>query len=198
MLSEHDIDRELKAALSVSPSPDFAARVLQRVEDDRPSSWATRYGWLAAAAAVVIAAGVFYALPRTPSAPPPAPQVAEQTAPRAPMAQPDIRVPIPVEAPARTSTPASEVPRVAVVRAASRAPRVAEPEVLVPVNQMEAVRRLVREVNAGRLIEPPAEILPGPMAPPATLGVAPVVVDPIPLSPLAPGVETTPFIRGLK
>ena len=50
MFSEQDVDRELKAALSVSPSADFEARVLQRVEADRPSYWAARYGWLAAAA----------------------------------------------------------------------------------------------------------------------------------------------------
>ena len=151
MLSEHDIDRELKAALSVSPSAGFEARVLQRVEEDRPPSWAARYGWLAAAASLVIAADVFYALTRTSPALPPAPQVVEQAAPRAPIAQPDIPVPVPVPAPARASTPTSDAPRVVVVRAASRAPRSAEPEVLVPVNQMEAVRRLVRAVNEGRV-----------------------------------------------
>ena len=49
------------------------------------------------------------------------------------------------------------------------------------------------------VIEPPAEPLQGPMAPPATIGVAPVVVEPIPLSPLGPGTETaTPTIRGIK
>ena len=51
---------------------------------------------------------------------------------------------------------------------------------------MEAVRRLVRAVNEGR-VEAPAEPPQGPMAPPAAVGVAPVVVEPIPLSPLGPG-----------
>jgi hypothetical protein len=191
MLSEQDVDQELKAALSVSPSPGFEARVLQRVEAERPSR-RVPYGWLAAAASLVIAAGVVYALKRTPSAPPPARQVVEQTAPRAPIAQPDIPVP------ARTSTPASDAPRAVVVRASSRATRSTEPEVIVPVNQMEAVRRLVRAVNEGR-IEVPVEPPDGPMAPPPAVTVTPVAVAPIPLPPLDPAGETaTPFIRRLK
>jgi hypothetical protein len=61
------------------------------------------------------------------------------------------------------------------------------------------VRRLVRAVNEGRLVEPPAEPLQGPLAPPANVGVTPVVVEPIPLSPLGPGPEmATPNIRGIK
>ena len=190
MFSEHDIDRELKAALSVSPSPDFEARVLRRVEEDRPSSWAARYGWLAAAASLVIAASVFYALTRTSPAPAASPQVVERAAPHAPapIAQPDIQVP----APTRPPTTASETRRVVVLHAASRAPHRAEPEVIVSVNQMEAVRRLVLAVNEGRLkppVEPPAEPAQGPMAPPANVSVAPVVVEPIRLSPLSPGRE---------
>jgi hypothetical protein len=194
MFSEQDVDRELKAALSVSPSPDFETRVRQRVEADRPSRRATHYGWFAAAASVVVVAGVFYAMNRAPVAvtSQPAPRIVEQTAPPA--------VSAPQEIPARKDP--GEPRRVRTVRASAGhvpAARTAEPEVIVPVNQMEAVRRLVREVNAGRLIEPPAEPQPGPMAPPPTLGVAPVVIVPIPLSPLAPAVETaTPSIRGLK
>jgi hypothetical protein len=190
MFSEQDVDRELKAALSVSPSPDFDARVLQRVEADRPSHWSSQYRWFAAAASVLIVAGVFYALPRRSVvvAPSPTPQNVEHRAPQ-PLAPRH-------EAPAHKNT--SEPPQVEAGRASRSAPRTAEPDVIVPLNQMEAVRRLVRAVNEGR-IEPPAEPLQGPMAPPVTLSVAPLVVEPIPLSPLGPGAETpTPFIRGLK
>jgi hypothetical protein len=190
MFSEQDVDRELKAALSVSPSPEFEARVFQRVEADRPSHWSSQYRWFAAAACLVIVAGVFYALNRTSTvvARPPTPQIVEHTAPRALASRP--------EAPAHrnTSVPA----RVETERASRRSTRVAAPDVIVPLNQMEAVRRLVRAVNEGR-IEPPAEPLQGPLAPPAALGVAPLVVEPIPLSPLGPGGETaTAFIRGVK
>ena len=158
MLSEQDVDRELKAALSVSPSPDFEARVLQRVDADRSSRWPAHYGWLAAAASLVIVAGAFYAMNR-PSVvvdQAPAPRIVEQTAPRT--------LP-PPEAPVHKNANAGEPPRVETVRAARRAPSTAEPEVLVPLNQMAAVRRLVRAVNEGR-IEAPAEPPEGPMAPP--------------------------------
>jgi hypothetical protein len=185
MLSEQDVDRELKAALSLSPSPDFEARVLRRVEADRPSYAASHYGWFDAAASLVLAAGVFYAMNRTsvavvpvpaPSAvvPVPAPQIHEHTAPPAIVAPP--------AAPVRKS--AGAPPRVETVRVARHAPRPAEPEVLVPLNQMEAVRRLVRAVNEGR-IEVPAEPPQGPMAPLPLVTVAPVVIEPIPLTPLA-------------
>jgi hypothetical protein len=188
MFSEHDIDRELKAALSVSPSPDFAARVLQRVEEDRPASWAARYGWLAAAACLLIAAGVIYALTRTSPvvSEPPAPQVVERPAPRVDM--PRYEAPAPARAQRRTPVGAVREPPTARVRER----RTAEPAVIVPLNQMEAVRRLVLAVNEGRLkppVEPPAEPSQGPMAPPANVSVAPVVVEPIRLSPLSPGRE---------
>ena len=134
MLGEQDVDRELKAALSVSPSQDFEARVLQRVEADRPSRWPAHYGWLAAAASLVIVAGAFYALNRPPVVveQAPAPQVAQRAAPRA--------LPPQDEAPIHKN--AGEPPRVETVRAARRAYSTVEPEVLVPLNQMEAVRRL--------------------------------------------------------
>jgi hypothetical protein len=157
MFSEQDVDRELKAALSVSPSPDFAARVLQRVEADRPSRRVTQYAWLAAAASLVIAAGVVYALTRTSSpaavAGPPAPAIAERPAPPVEIPRPDV--------PVHRDT--IEPPRVQTIRAArnASAPRATEPEVLVPSAQMEAVRRLVRAVNEGRLVETPAEPQPG-------------------------------------
>lgn len=193
MFSEQDVDRELKAALSVSPSPDFEARVRQRVEADRPSRWPAHYGWLAAAASLVLVAGVFYALNRTPAlvTGTPVPQVVEHTAPR---------TVIPVrETPARKNT--TEPPRIQTVRASLGylpAPRTAEPEVLVSPDQMDAVRRLVRAVNEGR-VEAPAEPPPGPMETPAELEVAPVEIKPIPLPPVDPRMESsTPFIRVLK
>jgi hypothetical protein len=63
---------------------------------------------------------------------------------------------------------------------------------------MEALRRLVRAVNEGR-IEPPGEPPQGPMAAPATLDVAPLVVEPIAVPPVAPGADApSPAIQGLK
>lgn len=190
MFSEQDVDRELKAALSVSPSPGFEARVLQRVEADRPARGA-QYGWFAAAASLLLAAGVFYPLNRpAPAAAPqvPAVEIVERAAPA-----PQVPAPQIVEHTAAAAvSPAAGIPdhartaaplRVTPVSTASRAARSAEPEVIVPVNQMEAVRRLVRAVNEGRL-KPPVEPPQGPIAPPTQVSVAPVVVEPIPLTPL--------------
>ena len=196
MFSEQDVDRELKAALSVSPSPDFEARVLRRVETDHPSRGLARYGWLAAAASLVLVAGVFSVLNRTPvilaPAPAVAPQIGERTAP--PALTPRPALPPRYEAPAAANKPAPVV----TVRASRSAPRTAAPEVIVPPNQMEAVRRLVRAVNEGR-VELPAEPVQGPLAAPATLDVAPLVVEPIPVPPLdLVAGNTGPSIRGLK
>ena len=191
MFSEQYVDRELKAALSVSPSPDFAARVLQRVEADRPSHRAAQYVWLAAAASLVIAAGVFYALNRTAAvvSGPPAPQVVERPAPPVDMPRSD--------APIRRDT--IEPQPLRTVRVARNAPRTEEPEVLVPSDQMEAVQRLVRAVNEGRLVEAPVDPPQGPLAPPAEVGVKPLVVEPISLAPLGPAAEpAAQNIRGIK
>ncbi len=118
-----------------------------------------------------------------------APRIVERTAPGpAPlMPRPEVPVRKSPAAPARVET----------VRVARHAPRTAEPDVLVPVNQMEAVRRLVRAVNEGR-VEMPAEPPQGPMAPPPAVTVTPVAVEPIPMAPLGPAGDTaTPLIRRL-
>ena len=194
MFSEQDVDRELKAALSAAPSPDFEARVLQRVEADRP----VRVGMfgvgrglttraLPIAASIVIAAGLFYAMNRTPAvvAPPAAPPIVERTAP-----------PAPKTAPMRPAVEEIAPPRVETVHALRRAPRTTEPEVIVPMNQMEAVRRLVRAVNEGR-ITAPTEPVESVKAASTEVTVAPLVVDPIPVPGLEPGADApSPIIRG--
>jgi hypothetical protein len=204
MFSEQDVDRELKAALSVSPSPDFEGRVLQRVEAERPSRWA-HYGWLATAASLVMVAGVFYALNRTSAvvAPPTPAHAVEQTAPRAGVAG-AVREPRVSQPETQKNIP--ELPRVLAARTQRSAARSAqrttsrtgEPEIIVPLNQMAAVRRLVRAVNEGR-IEAPAEPQQEPMAAPETLAIVPIVVVPISIPPVAPAAETPALtIRSLK
>jgi hypothetical protein len=195
-----EVDRELRAALSIAPSADFEARVLQRIEADRP----VRVGvfgagrglqtpaLLAAAASLVLAAGLFYAVNRTPASDPRSPQqVVEHRAP--------VSSPAPDHAPVATDV---APPRVNITPSRVDAPRTArltarrpEPEVIVPLNQMEAVRRLVRAVNEGR-VEAPAEPPQGPMALPSELAIAPLVVEPIPVRALDPvASEASPEIR---
>ena len=193
MFSEQDVDRELKAALSVSPSPDFAARVLQRVEADRPSHRAAHYGWLAAAASLVIAAGVFYALNRTPAVvtAPPAPQVVEQPGAAS------------RDAAARSSGPRRttiEPPRVQTVRASrERATRARSRKSSCHRTRWRPCGGLFVRSTKGASSNRRPNRCKGQWRRPRHIGVAPVVVEPIPLSPLGPGTETaTPTIRGIK
>ncbi len=132
----------------------------------------------------MIAAGVFYAFNRSAvGAPPSTAQIVRATVPQP--TQPPRVTPV-EEKHASTGQPA-RVETVRVARTVAHiAPRSAEPEVLVPLNQMAAVRRLVSAVNEGR-IEVPAEPPQGPMAAPVQLSVAPVVVEPIPVSPMSAG-----------
>jgi hypothetical protein len=195
-----EIEDELRTALSISPSEDFEARVLRRVaEDEAPARWS--YGWLAAAALILLATGLFFALNRTPA--PGDDGVAPQMAER----QPDVRLPAPAqqepplapEGPAyeSSSAPARKGPAYASasVGRGSTPRRASEPEVIVPLNQMEAVRRLVRAVNEGRMEAPP-EPATGPIAAPVELGVAPIVIEPLPVPPLEPeGAGPSPEIR---
>ena len=177
MFSEEDVDRELNAALSVAPSPGFEARVLRRIETERRPSARLPYGWMAVAASVIVAIGVFYAIRSDRASAPPAPRIASETRVRAsaPTASApgshDASVPLPVQA----------------ARVARRQQRPAAPQVIVSPNQMEAVRRLVRAVNEGRLEAPP-QPADAPLAPTPPVGVVPIVVEPIPLSPLGPGL----------
>jgi hypothetical protein len=191
MFSEQDVDRELKSALTVDPSPDFEARVLRRVGSDRPSPRPAYFAWLAAAASVIIAAGMFSVVRRTPAVvePQPTPQTAVNPAPalsRLPMAAP----------PKPTLRPQPQ--RTETIRASRSAPRSTEPEVIVPADRLDAVRRLVRAVNEGRL-EPPTEPLQEPSLSPAPVNVSPLVVEPIPLLPIVPAAEPSPpVVRGFK
>jgi hypothetical protein len=172
----------LQAALSIAPSADFEERVLRRVaDDDAPARWS--YGWLAAAAALlVLAVGLFFALNRTPAA-------VDEAPPQMAGRQPDVRLPPPAhQEPAYTTdAPARKGPAYtsASVGRALTPRRASEPEVIVPLNQMEAVRRLVRAVNEGRMVAPP-EPATGPIAAPVELGVAPIVIEPIPV----PAIES--------
>jgi hypothetical protein len=215
MFSEQDVDRELKAALSVSPSPDFEARVRQRVDADRPvrvgmfsvarglppSLKLGRTGktpGLLVAASVVLVAGLFYALSRTPAVPvPTTPQVVERAAPMPPTAAPAPPNPVETAIPRATVTDRPSAPAV-VVRAQTPQPqaRAAQPEVIIPPQQLAAVRRLVREVNAGRNVpEPVRESATGE---PAAVVVIPLAIEPltVPTLEASGGVPSSP--KGLQ
>lgn len=180
--NEDDIDSALNAALDVRPSSGFEAAVHRRIEADRsaPVRGALPY-WLAAAAAVVVIAGAWFAL-REEAIVQPEPQLVDRTPPAqsAPsVAANDSREPRVEETPA-VQTPAARAraPRPAPSPAVQAARR-AQPEVIVPPNQMELIEQLMRDLHSGRveLSEQTATIA----APPAELVVAPVMVEEISL-----------------
>jgi hypothetical protein len=139
-LDDLALDREIQAALSVEPSPEFLARVWMRVADDRrarPLLTIGALGGLAVALTVIVAALVL------------APQ---EERPNTPLKTVEARPPSPagdaargrVDAPLRAGAPPPrEVPGPSVVR------NIVQPPVIVPVEQVAAFRRLADAINAG-------------------------------------------------
>lgn len=200
-----ECERELQAALSIEPSPEFEARVRQRVDADRQSTarimWfptsvfptavgrgaegrglKTAVGWglktpaLQAAASLLLIAGAIGLLQRTtPDDPVQAPQMATE--------RPDVALP----AAHALTPPAHEGPAYQPEVGRGFTPRrsAREPEVIV-VNQMAAVRRLVDAVNDGRMAVGPTPA--GPVEPPSQMIVDPLVVEPM----AVPAMENSP------
>jgi hypothetical protein len=187
--NEDDIDSALKAALDVRPSAGFEAGVQGRIEADRPAEGhgALPY-WLAAAAALVLIAGAWFAL-RDPTVVVPAPQLAERTPPVE--TAPGVVGPAP---PAPAYVAPERAPRTAPA-ATARVARRSDPEVIVPPNQMELIERLMRDVQAGRVELP--EQTAAVTAPPAELIVAPVSIDQIPVQKLEMTTPAPPTSKGL-
>jgi len=206
-LNEHaplsEIDNELKAALSVSPSPDFEARVLRRIADSstvRSRRWFV-YAPLAAAAVVVIATTLVVLGPEESANLPssePSRSASPQWAPPGPV--PLVAVPPvpPVDPPAATELadgPRRSVPRV--IRQASRqasGSAASEPEVIVPPAQAEAIRRLVRAIAQGTL-DPPAVPETRVTGAPAPMSVQPLTIQPILVSAAEDRGGPAPVVR---
>ena len=174
-LTDASLEQEIEQALAVDPSPEFLVRVRSQIASAPPASrWPMRWSLVAASAVAVVlivAAVVLSGLMRSrqadapkspavvraidpPVVPPAMPPVAKATEPRRPLA-----VPMTVRH----------------VR-----PRSTEPEVLIPQDEAETLRRLMRGLHAGRVAEgarasavaqPTTEIELVPLAPlePVTL-----------------------------
>jgi hypothetical protein len=178
----NEVDRTLAEALDVDVSPDFMARVRQRIADEpmRAPFWR---GWrlvlpAAAAAVVLVAVGVSMLSTRRPAAPP---SLSARSLPPE-SAQPAGVRPAP-------SVPAS-APRPAIVRARvpSGAPSTAapaEPEVLVPREEIEMYRRLIAEAQT----VPGALIVAAPPDIVAVRTISEIPIDPIKIDLIIPSVD---------
>ena len=180
MTTERDVLRELEAALDVSPSPQFEARVRERVR--ATSRGVPPWTW---PAAVAVAATVVLAVMLVPSRPMSPSRVVVR--PETTTATTVVRQAGPVS----KSTPRVEkTERTMVARRARPATTVNRDvalHVVVPQGQMTAIQRLVAEVAAGRVVV-------GPERPPlpsvleiSALDIAPPIeFDVIRFRPLSP------------
>jgi hypothetical protein len=148
-----EMDGDLRAMLAVEPSPAFEARVRARVAGERQRSawWMT---WRIPAVVGAVAAVVLVVVSVMRSGPdggvrPPAPQlVTIQPAPPVTPSQPVPEAPIAKPQPERAASRRIPVPRSERVVAVARR---AEPEVLVPRDQEETLRKLVAGLRQGRV-----------------------------------------------
>ena len=172
-----EIDRALIDALDVDASPDFEARVRRRIATEPRIAplWRIGRNFLlpaAAAAALMAATGEVLKLSR----PSPAPRtVFARPVDVGPMTPADVR-PRPVN---REVERREAVTRVAqqIARAA-----VAEPEVLVPREEIEMYRRLFAAAQAASsavVVETPKDIVP-------TSEFSAIAIEPIKIDPIVP------------
>lgn len=182
-LERHDplvdeLEQELRQALDIVPSPDFAGGVRSRIERLPARRPAAALRWefaLAAAAVCVFAIAIGWRFGREDATP----AISLET-----------RVGIDVE----LAAPRVEavVPPRSVTRAPSRLVHSAstdepvthgEPEVIVAPDRAEGLARLLRLARSGRLDEESLRPIEPPAAP-ATLDVAPLVVPAISVGPV--------------
>jgi hypothetical protein len=183
-----EVDRVLKTGLGAEPSPDLTARVHVRLREtaDR-RAW--RPVWVAALAAAVAAALLTGWMVRRPRGALTAGPRQAATLPEARPREGVTRV-MPTGESSRPGVPAVTRRRVAIAGAAPRAPRrvaatgAAEPPVLVPPGQEEALRRFVASLGGGVRPAPPllaaGASVDGAVEPPALLQIPTMTIEPLP------------------
>jgi len=143
------IERELSQVLAVEPSPEFAARVRARIEQQpAPAFGWSRWAIASFAAAAVIFVTVVAVTRRTPAGHPVVTVHADVTLPHDPDRVPESR-----------TADGRETRRI-------RPVRTAQPEIMIDPSLAQAIRRLVAEQR----VLP--EVPPGP-------SLEPVVVEPL-------------------
>jgi hypothetical protein len=196
---------ELRAALTIDPSPDFAARVRDRIARDRSRGWLGdwRMWALAGAGAVVVAAAAVRLMPAGSrseagaSAPAvvsraeagaSAPAGGSRSEPGASRSEAGASAPAGMTPARRRASNRSALGAVMSPVAASR-PH--ELEVLVPPDQGIAVRRMLAAFRDGRVIAPPAEPIfdeaTGELIRPTVAEIPLIVVTPLPGPPESSG-----------
>jgi hypothetical protein len=166
------LDRELAAALSVEPSPEFRARVRARIVAEPAPSSSWQWWGLAVAGALAAAGMVVFTLPRAKA-----------------VAQPDRVEARTVPAEAARPAPRADVvtkptPATARVEKGSVS---AEPEVLIDTYEARAIRALVDRARGEQIELTPLVVAPPPMM--EAHAVQAIYIAPIEFRPLTVDVS---------
>jgi hypothetical protein len=166
------LERQLRDALDIQPSPDFAARVRARVAAEaadrrRSGSWAFLLAVAAAVILLVVVASrhadeVLLSSRRLPAL--------ESTRFAMPMAPAAISWPL-----ESTHVGTSREPRQPGAPSV-RAPRPRDPEVLISLDEARAIRALITGIAEGRIV--PASLPPDNPSP-VEIVIPPIVIEPI-------------------
>ena len=170
------IERALVQALDVELSPDFAARVRQRIAEESQRAPVWRAWWMvpvAAAALAIIMVGVSVRSTSGPSTP----RLLAARSMTVPQPHSGNVHPNPLLAGVQSPVAASRTRRTS-MSAASRK----EAEVLVPREEIEMYRRVIAAAQKARgavVVEAPQVIVAGPF-------ISEIVIDPIRIDPIVP------------
>jgi len=169
------MDRGIRDTVAAEPSPEFAARVLRRVQQERASAQSWSAGWfpaMAGALAVLVLSAVWlvrHELPHSTTSPSARNAPIEQRSRAAETTQAAISQAEPVR-------PATHVRGRESVRPATAEAN--QPEVLVPRGEEAAVLRLYAAVWSGR-VDVASLVAESPPLKPAEIRVAPLAVTPL-------------------
>jgi hypothetical protein len=197
-VSDDVLEREIEAALGVDPSPEFVARVRERVANERVSEpWLGSWQWVGATVVITMFAGATMWVLRSPVADPAGTQVSAPREsfvpsrtrdvakkPDTPLPDPESRFPVPGS---RIPSPGSRVPDPGALVAA-RAERAvassAAPEVVIAQDESAALLHLFSAISNGRFETRALPDLVSALRPPVP--IEEIVLEPITIIPLAP------------
>lgn len=173
------LEREIERALAVDPSPEFVARVRQRISSERvPSGW--RATWIVAGAGALAAGAiVLIVVSRAPQTAPAPPTLTARSIGGSGRLQEDVRA----DQHVRTIAPRG---RDVVTMGGHIDPhrRDHEPEVLIDAREAAALRALYEGASIGRIDLTPLAALIARVAAPAE--PPDLVIPPIAIEPLTP------------
>jgi hypothetical protein len=187
-LTDEALAHEIESALSVDPSPQFVARVRERLARQPLAatgvvSWRL---WLGASVVVAGALALFVSLAGGPreTSPRDSTRPEAKSAPRLEAATPRVEPAEPVVQPDRVvASPVRQPAKQAVVRNEPReesTTEVALPPVLIPENEKRGFELLVMELSDTKQAEAVAKATRGLITPgPPWLEIEPVIIEPL-------------------